>query len=138
MGHVKRIRYRHQQDATGCGLACAAMLAGVSYAHVRAQYRALYPRIKGYRTDIRDLRRILESHRVLLGRVRYAKSITRIRSRALVAVRYEPKTGNWHWVVWEPSLEGGLVLDPMSRRRDGNNRSLRNRRPDWYYLIQMH
>ena len=104
------LRLIPQQNSTDCGVACVAMICGVSY---KAAFKAMFPQgsKKNFRTHYKDLKRGISA----LGR-RHAPRAAhapsewkRMKCTAIV------RTGNgadwnWHWVVFD-SVQGRL-LDP--------------------------
>lgn len=105
-----------QEDATGCGIACAAMLAGISYS--RAKTVALRLGIIGqkppYYTNASDLSKLLRELELVPSRGRKLSKWPSLHSLSIVGVNFSEATGNWHWVVYVPSAAGGHVLDPRA------------------------
>lgn len=100
---MRRIVQRQQND---CGVACVAMLAGVSYAVAK---NILFPDSDASYTMTRDLRVAL----IALG-MKPAPRLIPLRSRLLQAIpgaallKTAPNGRGWHWCVWD----GKRVLDP--------------------------
>lgn len=133
---TRKLRHIHQQDGAGCGLACAAMLAGVSYAQMKRSFRRLRPKAKSFLTEVKDLNLLLRSHGLWLAPARYTKRINRIRSRALIAIRWNEARAVWHWVVSDPRVGGGVVLDPLRRVATGVRTDLAPTKPAWYHVVR--
>ena len=103
-----------QDDETGCGVACIAMLVGQDYEKVKA---ALFDsqRKRVFYTTYKDLRRGLERYGLSLedGRARRFKSFAEIDGTAIVAVDQTPPVkSRWHWVVFVHDGRRRYVLDP--------------------------
>ena len=140
-----------QEDGTGCGLACIAMLAGKKYKTIRKTAKkelsdsAAHPHGFGYRrryyTTNSDVRKLAARYGLCVGRkVKFERQIRhrkrkisssfnaymiekRLNSHAIVAT-HRKSNGYWHFVVWDN--DKGQILDP------------RKKPPDtiypWYYL----
>jgi ABC-type bacteriocin/lantibiotic exporter with double-glycine peptidase domain len=100
-----------QTDNTGCGIACLAMLAGVSYAEAR---RAVFGRYHpgDCSTSTGELRRGLRK----LG-IRAGKRLIPLRGRRLRSLETDAilkvnlgLDGYWHWVVWDAGRQ--VLRDP--------------------------
>lgn len=106
----RRISLIPQKHSTGCGIACVAMVSGVSY---RRALKATFPHgiKKDYLTGYADLKRGIAA----LGgkhapRAHNAPSSWgRIECTSIVRVN-ERANGNWHWVVFD--AEQRVLLDP--------------------------
>lgn len=105
-----------QEDVTGCGIACAAMLAGISYS--RAKTIALRLGIVGqkpsYYTNASDISKLLRELGLAPSKGRKLSKWSSLRILSVVGVNFSETTGNWHWVVYVPSTAGGHVLDPRA------------------------
>lgn len=104
-----------QEDPTGCGLACVAMLSNTTYKKVRKaaleidllKGRTLY-------TSAKDLHNLAKKFDLSLGqRRRKFKSFDALPDTAILAINYRPKTGSWHWVVYHRNSKDEYVIDPM-------------------------
>ena len=130
-----RIRYQHQRDSSGCGLACLSMLIGVPYASLREDLRN-HSGARGFRTGINDLRAIARPYGWTFGPEELAQRIGNIRRRSIVAINWEHRTtGNWHWVVIDPEDHPGIVFDPRSKRPGGRRSDLSESEPAWYHRL---
>jgi hypothetical protein len=104
----------------GCGLACVAMIAGVSYDEAKAMVKSR-PKRSGNCTSYVDLRFGLDSYGVayeMNGRRAFRfTDWSALPDRAIVAVECEPqRPAYWHWVVFDRVDGAGFVLDPARRR----------------------
>jgi len=113
-----RVRRVLQDDATGCGVACLAMVANVHYPVARAVFDKLgmparRPK-RPYASNFKDLRKAL-------GELGIANSMERwpgwehFSGVGIIAVNASPGRykGNWHWVVAEEHSQFGVVIhDP--------------------------
>lgn len=103
-----------QDDETGCGVACIAMLAGRDYAEVRAKLFTS-KRKRVFYTTYKDMRRGLGHFGLALddGRARRFTSFADVPSTAIAAVEQSPPSkAHWHWVVFVREPGRRYVLDP--------------------------
>ena len=99
-----------QLDENGCGMACVAMLAGVSY---RAACAIMSPRKRGTYTSHAQLRRALKHYGIRLGeRVSLSgKQFNELEVDGILSARIFWKGDDWsHWIVWEAKRQA--LLDP--------------------------
>lgn len=112
-----------QKDSSGCGIACAAMLGGVTYLRARkkAVELGLVPDGDGdYYTESWQLRTLLSELGVNSKRGRKVGQWSSIKSASIVGINYRAPNGQdpaWHWVIFVPTEAGGYVLDPLKRIR---------------------
>lgn len=104
---MRVVRQRGRHD---CGVACVAMLAGVSYG--RALEAVAGSRTRGTTTKqlvaaLRALGMETDGNRL---RVMGTADIVKSRNRMLVKLSLEGTT-NWHWLVWDPGGIGRFI-DP--------------------------
>lgn len=122
-----------QKDSTGCGLACAAMLSGNSYAFVKAtaiKLKLVDPD-GPYYTNSSELNKLLSKLGVRSEKGRRLSNWAKLTSCGVVGINYKPVDEVWHWVVYVPTKDGGYVLDPREnirsrKRRDFGRMSPRN------------
>jgi hypothetical protein len=101
-----------------CGVACVAMLAGVSLARSRRAFSFLDEIGKTYSSDVRQA---LREFNLRLGRGVACNDWSMIRRnarRALVAVNRKRvgRSFTWHWVVYDASRLIQPILDPAFLR----------------------
>lgn len=143
------LQRRLQHDRTGCGLACVAMLAGIGYAQARTLARALAigPRARpagagprsageGWRTDARQLRRMLAVLRIGSGAERRVGAWRECDGDGLVAINARAD-GTWHWVVYLHDAHAPCVLDPNPRVRRDRRRDFGRMRPSRYVPVDL-
>jgi hypothetical protein len=104
------MRHVFQLDDDGCGVACLAMIAGVSY---RKALKCMFGDQKVVKTETKDLRRAL--HRFAIGcSSRLIRSTRQCHYRnleqdAILKTRTR-SDGDWHWIVWDAKRK--KFLDP--------------------------
>ena len=107
-----KLRLIKQKDATGCGIAAVAMVAGVSY---EAAKDAVYPnrsaRRRTFATDTVHLRDALRSLGIPVADrcIRVTKGTSQLPQTALLKTNRKPN-GVFHWVVWDGKRK--RILDP--------------------------
>ena len=116
-----------QQDATGCGLACVAMVAGVTYSDVRCiavEHLGFDPTGPFY-TYLDDLRYMLDWFGYGLRRWTLFKTYGPISPLSVLEIE---RTGpHNHWVLLVKCALDMFVLDPSPGVKS-------TRRRDWYRL----
>lgn len=129
-----------QEDTTGCGIACAAMLAGKTYhaAKKRAKGLGLFPDDRTLYSDICDLRPLLESYNIRLGKKVPFRNWKEVPSPAIVAIKYRDgvDASSWHFAVFHEGDSGPSVLDPSRRLRCNARTDLGKIRPQWYVPVR--
>jgi ABC-type bacteriocin/lantibiotic exporter with double-glycine peptidase domain len=129
------MRQIRQPNDTSCGIACAAMLANVSYAEARnAAYQAFEKdEWTTFRTHICDLREVLRHLKLTLGRKISISDWSKVPPHSLVAINYSQKRDTWHWVVSAVIKGQAGVVDSESKkafRTDFNKMRLA-----WYHQV---
>lgn len=104
---MRLIRQRNEKD---CGVACVAMLAGVSYPNAK---KMIFGTETAGLVGASDVRSALEAFGHVPGR-----SLTPLRGRDYrtlpgpAILKVNPRAnGEWHWIVWN----GKRVLDPKKK-----------------------
>lgn len=118
-----------QEEATGCGLACVAMLAGESYQAVRevAAGLGIYASDAALWSDTAYVRRLLAHYGIAAAPEETPFTTwAELPDCALLATKHHYENGRpfWHWVVFVREAEGAAVLDPAPYLAE-------NRRTDW-------
>jgi len=137
-----KIRRRVQKDQTGCGIACVAMLSGITYLKARKLATELgeVPDEKGrYYTQSWQLRHILSELGVSSRKGRKVSKWRSINCLSIVGINYrspEGKDATWHWVIYVPGSDGGYVLDPMGHIKSTRRRDFSRMAPNRYIPMQ--
>ncbi|MFT4252555.1 MAG: cysteine peptidase family C39 domain-containing protein [Caulobacter sp.] len=131
-GELRHVRQTNR--SSGCGPACLAMVANTTEsAAIEVLFEASQTR--SLHTWWPDLKRGLKALKVRAsGRAKRVAVWSRIETPAIVACgRNLDREGeaNWHWVVFMPDANGGLVYDPL---REGPVPTSRIRRKPFSYL----
>lgn len=110
-----RVSWLRQEDSHGCGVACLAMLAGESYANVRALFvkQGLGEKRGRKRPFATNFRELLSVAAVLglKGTMRHWNGWHAMSGIGIIKV--PTKALDWHWVVAERTeVFGALAHDP--------------------------
>ena len=136
---------RQPQNSTLCGIACIAMISGKSLAAVIQEAIDLFkwnPKtVKiNSRTSRNDILRLLAKYGFSRRTTfKNFSSWDNIEGLNLVAVRYSPKTGNWHWIVAKRNRTTLKIYDPQKKSpieyREKEKPDGRTYRGKWFLRI---
>ena len=92
-----------QVDDKGCGIACIAMLADISYKKVR---KRIFGKRRVVPTNTKAIRKALRKFGITsskkLIRSTRAQHYTNLQQDALLRVKLPKRDApNWHWIVWD-------------------------------------
>lgn len=107
-----------QEDSTGCGIACIAMVAGISYAEAKQitlNNEILKKSVKNFYTTTKDLVNVLNSIGIESSKGRKVRYWSSINTISIVGINFLETTDTWHWVLFIPDEDTGYVLDPSKR-----------------------
>jgi|SRR3989338_2155404 len=128
---MKKIRRVWQRYKSDCGVACVAMIAGVSYEQAFEAF-CFSEEAKKFYTSRGQLIEALEE----LGFTMHWKmfrSWEEVPGCAIVPVNHRCNRKNFHWVVYD----GKAVFDP-NPNRPGRQKSFRRYRASgWYLLLEI-
>jgi hypothetical protein len=128
-----------QQDPTGCGIACVAMLAGVSYAIVKTVAETHGIRIDNPAlwSDPAQVRSLLRHYGILAAAETPFTGWEQLPETALLATKWQLHQGipHWHWSVFTRSAGQPLVLDPKADLKQHRRRDFGRIRPKWFIAI---
>ncbi len=129
-----------QEDRTGCGIAAAAAVAGLSYRRARAAAASLGISARDERlwSDTAYVRRLLA--RFGLRAATFTKpfrSWEALPDRALLAIKWHRRAGRpfWHWVVFVRDRDGSYVLDSKRALKTHVRRDFGRMRPKWSLAV---
>ena len=122
----KEIKRIIQDDASGCGLACVAMIVGATYAEVKkvALDNGILEEKRTFYTISRDLISLLNYFNFKAERGRKVSHWSSIQSLSIVAINFRESSNSWHWVVYVPDENQGYVLDPHKKIKKEQRRDL--------------
>lgn len=143
---IKMRFIRQPQNSTLCGIACVAMIAEKSLTVVIQKAIDLFKwDPKTVKTDSRTNKKDILG---LLTKCGFSRRNTfknfsswdNIEGLNLVAVRYSPKTGNWHWIVAKRNRTTLKIYDPQKESpieyRENEKPDGRTYRGKWYLKIK--
>lgn len=130
-----------QEEATGCAIACAAAIAGISYAEakriagglgIRADHSALWSETEPIRELLEKLGRRAEP-----GEHPFA-GWDALPDVALLATKWHIWRGrpHWHWAVFVREAGRHYVLDSNRRLARNRRTDLGRIRPRWYIAVR--
>ncbi|TPK80389.1 hypothetical protein FJ527_01025 [Mesorhizobium sp. B2-4-18] len=103
------MRLVKQSDENGCGVACVAMIADITYSQARKQ---MFGDRRGGYTNTGDLRRALAQLGIQTGprlvRLKKNQTPAELPFDAILKTNVK-QDGEWHWVIWDSGRQ--KVLD---------------------------
>lgn len=130
-----------QPESGGCGIASAAMLAGMSYAQAKRVAVRIGIDVKDDTlwSDTAPLRRLLKELGVRAARDEMPfTGWEGMPDRALLAVKWHLERGvpHWHWVVFVREDGRAVVLDPATALKHHVRTDFGRIRPKWFIEIR--
>lgn len=124
-----------QEETTGCGFACVAMVAGKSYAEVKtlANQQGMHATDEALYTTTNYVRRLLAELDVELGHGETKfEDWQSLPDVALLATKYRVEDGapRWHWSVYTASPQ--RVLDPAAYLEVNERTDFENIEVEWF------
>jgi hypothetical protein len=126
MKKIKRVCQRFRSD---CGVACVAMIAGVSY-QMAFDVFCFSDGEKRFYTRHKHLVAALDKLGCEVQR-KWFRSWEEVPGHAILPVNHRCKRRNFHWVVFD----GKAVLDPNPDRSMREMKFKRYRASGWYLLV---
>lgn len=129
-----------QSERTGCGIAAAAALAGLSYAQAKSVAAGLGISAADERfwSETAQVRRLLRHLGVKAGRgeVRF-RCWEGLPHVALLSIKWHLAKGRpcWHWVVFVRDAKGARVLDSKKGLRRNVRTDFGRMRPRWFIEV---
>jgi hypothetical protein len=130
-----------QLEATGCGIASVAALAGVSYRAAQRCARRLGIVAADDRlwSETAYVRRLLEQYGLRADPARTSFfSWSAVPTRALLAIKWHRDRGRpyWHWVVFVREHEGAYVLDSARALTRHVRTDFGRMKPKWFIGVK--
>ena len=130
-----------QQDPTGCGIACVAALANVTYRQAQFTARRLGIFVVDPRlwSETASVRRLLRRYGLRVSnREEPFKSWMTLPDLALLALKWRIERGRavWHWAVFWRRPGGAMVLDSKRSLQTNRRTDFGRMKPKWY--IRLH
>lgn len=129
-----------QEDETGCGLACVAMVAGKTYREVKQTAASLGISVKDKKlySDTKYVRRLLRRFGIQSSdEERPFVSWEALPDRALLSIKYHKESFRnvWHWVVFERNEGNAAVLDPAKYMLHHRRTDFGAMKPKWFIEV---
>ena len=131
-----------QEEATGCGIASAAYILGLSYAEVQAKANSLgiYATDEALFSDTAYMRRLLDTYGVTTSADETLfTSWNALPDTALLAIKHHYENGKpfWHWVVFNRTPAGAIVLDSAAYLDNNEITDFSTIKPEWYISVSI-
>lgn len=125
-----------QNDPTGCGIACVAMLSEKSYQKVKSELleSSKFSKKRTFYTDDNDLRKLSSKFGISLGRLRQFRTWSEIPDKSIVAINYKKNDEDpeWHWVVFRRINNEEFVFDPKKAIKKVKRTDFGRMKAKWY------
>jgi ABC-type bacteriocin/lantibiotic exporter with double-glycine peptidase domain len=130
-----------QEDETGCGFACVAMVAGKTYAEVKQTAGKLGIRVKDKKlySDTKYVRRLLARFGVRAAEEETPFVVWEaLPDTALLSIKHHKESFRdvWHWVVFERREGQAAVLDPAKYVLHHRRTDFGAMKPKWFIEIR--
>ena len=128
-----------QENPSGCGLACVAMLANKSYKEVREKARSLgFDSDRCLRTSAGELRSLLKECGISASKHLISfRNWDQLPDICILAINYNKSTEIWHWVVFASTNGSKYVFDPNPHIKTDKRTDLRRIKAKWYLKIEL-
>lgn len=131
-----------QEEATGCGIASAANILGLSYAEVQAKANSLgiYATDEALFSDTEYMRRLLHAYGVKTSADETAfTSWETLPDIALLSIKHHYENGKpfWHWVVFKRTPAAETVLDSAAYLDNNEITDCSAIKPEWYISVSI-
>jgi hypothetical protein len=129
-----------QLDRTGCAIASAAALGGISYRQARRVAASLGITVENEQlwSDTEPIKRLLQHLGVRIAVAkRPFRSWNHLPPVALLAIKWhlEKRRPHWHWVVFVRDRRGSRVLDPKKSLRHHARTDFGRMKPKWFIAV---
>jgi hypothetical protein len=130
-----------QRERTGCGIACVAAVAGVSYARAEAAARSLGISARDERlwSDTAHVRRLLARFgKRAAPAPRPFRSWASLPDLALLSIKWHREGGRpfWHWVVFVREQGRDCVLDSKQALARHVRTDFGRMKPKWFLAVR--
>lgn len=126
-----------QEEKTGCGIACVAMLADASYAKARrvAGSIGIFAGNPKLWSDTEFVRKLSAEFDIELSKMpKPFKAWDKLPPRALLATKWHMEGGTpfWHWSVFVRDGQRSHVLDPKKGLKSNKRTDFGRIKPKWF------
>ena len=129
-----------QQEATGCGIACAAALAGISYtkAITLANSLGIFAEDCMLWSDTTAVRKLLSHLKIDVAKSeKVFRAWENLPECALLAIKWHKENGIpfWHWVVFVRQGGQAYVLDSKKSLKKNIRTDFGRIQPKWFIEV---
>ena len=130
-----------QEETTGCAIASAAAIAGVSYASAKkaANHLGIFAEDARLWSETAHMRRLLDhcGFRAVTGEIPF-RSWNALPDLALLAIKWhvEKKRPFWHWVIFARDANGAYVFDSKKSLRRHRRTDFGRMKPRWFIGVK--
>ncbi len=129
-----------QEEVTGCGIACVAMLSNRSYAQARkiASGLGVFAADPKLWSDTGHVRKLLGHLKINVAKVEKTfAGWHRLPDCALLAIKWHQEKGIpfWHWTVFIRDGKGSYVLDPKKGLKNNRRTDFGRIKPKWFLEV---
>lgn len=131
-----------QQEVTGCGIACSAAIAGISYSKARqvANNLGIHTDDDSLWSDTKSVRKILKQLgiKVSPGETPF-KNWESLPDCALLSIKWhkEKNIPYWHWVVFTRENGKEYVLDSKKALSKNIRTDFGRMKPKWFIKVHI-
>ena len=131
-----------QEERTGCGIAAAAALAGVSYARAKAVAASvgISAADRNLWSETDSVRELLTQFGLRAARARQPfHSWANLPEYALLAIKWHREQGRpfWHWVVFVREKNRSYVVDSSPTLKTPLRTDFGRMKPVWFLTVTM-
>ena len=119
------IKHVTQEDDTGCGIACLAMLTRKTYNEIKTIIieKKFKKSEKNLRTNYSEIIRIGLEFNLNLNKRKKFNKWSEIPSTSIVSTDFSLAKRNWHWVVFVKEVnKKPYLLDPFDSKSKGGKK----------------
>jgi len=129
-----------QEERTGCGIACVAMLSNQSYQHARkiAKQLGISAEDPELWSETMYVRKLLAYLKIKISdREKPFQDWNRLPDRALLAIKWHVENGTpfWHWTVFIREGQRTYVLDPKKALKNNLRTDFGRMKPKWFIEV---
>ena len=130
-----------QEEASGCGIACVAMLAKKTYKEIKeiANANGIFAEDERLWSETDYVRTLLRhfNSKIWRGETGFS-SWDELPNLALLSIKYRIENDRpfWHWVVFNRDNGQSMVLDPASYLAENRRTDFEHMNPKWFIAIE--
>lgn len=129
-----------QEEKTGCGIACAAALAGISYSSAKklANHQGIFADDPKLWSDAAWVRKLCASLAIKVSKTQIPfEGWNQLPDRALLAIKWHKENGTafWHWAVFIREEGKSCVLDPKKSLKTNRRTDFGGIKPKWFLEV---